>query len=112
MSPCLAAMLRGMRYWQQGWSLTKRQGKCSVLHITAEKSDPGSVGRGVVDDGLALDRIEELQTHAKRNQQTTMADQNQSWRTNRRQEVTMTKQERRKTTEYRRKEARLQKNAE
>ena len=54
MSPCLAAMLRGMRYWQQGWSLTKRQGKCSVLHITAEKSDPGSVGRGVVDTAAVV----------------------------------------------------------
>ena len=54
MNPCLAAMLRGMRYWQQGWSLTKRQGKCSVLHITAEKSDPGSVGRGVVDNAVVV----------------------------------------------------------
>ena len=46
--------MRGMRYWQQGWSLTKRQGKCSVLHITAEKSDPGSVGRGVVDNAVVV----------------------------------------------------------
>ena len=45
----LAAMLSGVRYWQHGWSLTKRHGTRRAPHSTAEKREPGSVGRGVVD---------------------------------------------------------------
>ena len=44
----LAAMLSGVRYWQHGWSLTKRHGTRRAPQITSENREPGSVGCGVV----------------------------------------------------------------